>query len=151
MNLFVFIAAWTFFLCRHGSIAVLINCEVLTEGFDEPEVDCILMTRPTQSTGLYTQVDANTLPTPTTRSNMHSRVAAASPIIDACYIARANSSLATTGRNKQSCAPRASVAANTTTHHERNPPRVSCTPRRCRTSPTCTPTQEGQRTPRGRP
>jgi hypothetical protein len=35
---------------------LLINCEVLTEGFDEPAVDAILMARPTQSTGLYTQV-----------------------------------------------------------------------------------------------
>ena len=42
------------------------NCELLTEGFDEPGVDCILMARPTRSEGLYTQVwgeDEATLPT----------------------------------------------------------------------------------------
>lgn len=30
--------------------------QVLTEGFDEPAIDAILMARPTRSTGLYTQV-----------------------------------------------------------------------------------------------
>ena len=41
---------------RDGKIAVLVNCEILTEGFDEPGVDCILMARPTRSQGLYIQV-----------------------------------------------------------------------------------------------
>lgn len=30
--------------------------QVLTEGFDEPSLDAILMARPTRSEGLYTQV-----------------------------------------------------------------------------------------------
>jgi superfamily II DNA or RNA helicase len=30
--------------------------QVLTEGFDEPSIDAILMARPTRSPGLYTQV-----------------------------------------------------------------------------------------------
>ena len=38
-----------------GAIQVLCNCEVLTEGFDDPDVDCILMARPTKSRALYTQ------------------------------------------------------------------------------------------------
>jgi superfamily II DNA or RNA helicase len=32
---------------RAGGVRVLTNCEVLTEGFDDPGVDCILMARPT--------------------------------------------------------------------------------------------------------
>jgi len=39
-----------------GSLDVLSNCNVLTEGFDEPAVDCILMARPTKSSLLYTQM-----------------------------------------------------------------------------------------------
>lgn len=38
-----------------GDIQVMANCQVLTEGFDDPSVDCILMARPTASRGLYTQ------------------------------------------------------------------------------------------------
>lgn len=37
-------------------IQVMINCNVLTEGFDEPSVDCILFARPTKSKGLFTQM-----------------------------------------------------------------------------------------------
>src|SRR5262249_11346887 len=39
-----------------GDIRVLANCMVLTEGFDEPSADCILMARPTKSRPLYTQI-----------------------------------------------------------------------------------------------
>lgn len=41
---------------HHGSVQVLTNCNVLTEGFDEPRVDCVLMARPTQSQLLYAQM-----------------------------------------------------------------------------------------------
>jgi superfamily II DNA or RNA helicase len=40
---------------RSGEIKVLCNVLVLTEGFDEPKVDCIIMARPTQSRALYVQ------------------------------------------------------------------------------------------------
>lgn len=40
---------------HEGEIQVLTNCMVLTEGYDEPAIDCILMTRPTKSRGLYVQ------------------------------------------------------------------------------------------------
>ena len=40
---------------EEGAIRVLTNCGVLTEGFDSPEVDCVLLTRPTRSSGLYVQ------------------------------------------------------------------------------------------------
>lgn len=35
---------------------VLVNCEILTEGFDDPETDCVLMARPTLSEALYVQM-----------------------------------------------------------------------------------------------
>jgi superfamily II DNA or RNA helicase len=40
---------------RQGVYEVLINCEVLTEGFDEQRIGCIIMARPTLSRGLYQQ------------------------------------------------------------------------------------------------
>ncbi len=42
-------------LFRDGKIKVLTNCNLYTEGFDFPALDCILMTRPTKSKALYTQ------------------------------------------------------------------------------------------------
>lgn len=39
-----------------GEIQVLANCAVLTEGFDEPRADCIVIARPTKSRGLYVQM-----------------------------------------------------------------------------------------------
>ena len=38
-----------------GRLPVLTNCTVLTEGYDEPAIDCILMARPTKSPGLFIQ------------------------------------------------------------------------------------------------
>jgi DNA or RNA helicases of superfamily II len=35
---------------------ILINCNVLTEGYDEPSVDCVYLVRPTTSNGLYSQM-----------------------------------------------------------------------------------------------
>lgn len=40
----------------HGEIQVLTNCEVLTEGWDDPATDCLIMARPTKSSSLYTQM-----------------------------------------------------------------------------------------------
>lgn len=39
-----------------GKIQVLISCMVLTEGFDEPSVECVLGARPTISESLYIQM-----------------------------------------------------------------------------------------------
>jgi len=39
-----------------GDLDLVTNCMVLTEGFDEPGVDCIIMARPTKSGLLYTQM-----------------------------------------------------------------------------------------------
>lgn len=40
---------------REGRTQVLTNVAVLTEGFDDPGVSCIVMARPTRSDGLYAQ------------------------------------------------------------------------------------------------
>lgn len=39
-----------------GEIDVVANCAVLTEGYDEPRTDCIVVARPTKSRALYTQM-----------------------------------------------------------------------------------------------
>lgn len=39
-----------------GKISVLTSCQILTEGFDEPSINCLLMARPTCSKILYTQM-----------------------------------------------------------------------------------------------
>jgi ATP-dependent helicase IRC3 len=41
---------------KTGSIDILTNCQILTEGWDCPEVDCVVLAKPTQSKGLYTQM-----------------------------------------------------------------------------------------------
>ena len=41
---------------RQGRTSTLTNCGVLTEGFDEPSVDCVIMARPTRSRLLYAQM-----------------------------------------------------------------------------------------------
>lgn len=41
---------------KSGRIQVLTNCQVLTEGFDEPSIQCLLMARPTTSKTLYMQM-----------------------------------------------------------------------------------------------
>lgn len=41
---------------RSGTLKVICNCQVLTEGYDETAIECILMARPTQSLGLWTQM-----------------------------------------------------------------------------------------------
>jgi len=41
-----------------GETLVLVNVGVLTEGFDEPSVEAIILARPTRSTLLYTQIVA---------------------------------------------------------------------------------------------
>ena len=40
---------------REGTLPVLTNCMVLSEGYDEPRIDCVLMARPTKSHTLYVQ------------------------------------------------------------------------------------------------
>ena len=39
-----------------GAIEVVTNCGVLTEGFDLPDIGCIVLARPTKSFGLYRQM-----------------------------------------------------------------------------------------------
>lgn len=41
---------------RSGDLRVIVSVAVLTEGFDEPSVDCVVLARPTQSAGLFVQM-----------------------------------------------------------------------------------------------
>lgn len=41
---------------RNGDIRWLVNCDVLTTGFDAPNVDCVVLLRATASKGLYSQM-----------------------------------------------------------------------------------------------
>ncbi len=41
---------------RAGDLQVLVNCMVLTEGFDQPDIESIVLGRPTTSSLLYTQM-----------------------------------------------------------------------------------------------
>lgn len=41
---------------KEGRTRLLFNAMLLTTGFDAPHIDCILMLRPTKSTGLYVQI-----------------------------------------------------------------------------------------------
>ncbi len=46
---------------RAGDTPILANCMVLTEGFDEPAADCLVLARPTRSLGLYIQMAGRVL------------------------------------------------------------------------------------------
>ena len=39
-----------------NKLSILVNVNVLTEGFDQPDVDCVVLARPTKSQRLYTQM-----------------------------------------------------------------------------------------------
>ena len=41
---------------REGKIKILTNMNILTEGFDDPSVECIAIVRPTKSLNLYAQI-----------------------------------------------------------------------------------------------
>lgn len=47
---------WVYEGYRNGKIQVLVNCMVLTEGFDAPWAEVAMIARPTQSAPLYTQM-----------------------------------------------------------------------------------------------
>tara|TARA_R100000773_G_scaffold43815_1_gene43092 strand:+ start:412 stop:1905 length:1494 start_codon:yes stop_codon:yes gene_type:complete len=48
-------------MLKRGQISVLCNCQVLTEGWDEPSVSCVVLARPTKSYGLYLQMVGRSL------------------------------------------------------------------------------------------
>ncbi|WDL99759.1 DEAD/DEAH box helicase [Alicyclobacillus sp. ALC3] len=37
-------------------LRILVNCQILTEGYDQPDVDAVVIARPTRSQSLYTQM-----------------------------------------------------------------------------------------------
>lgn len=46
---------------RNGEIQVLCNCDLISMGFDMPDIGCVLMLRPTQSASLYIQQSGRAL------------------------------------------------------------------------------------------
>ena len=48
--------AWAYEQYRQGKVQVLVNCMVLTEGFDMPQAEVAVIARPTQSAPLYAQM-----------------------------------------------------------------------------------------------
>ncbi len=44
-----------------GETQILANCQILTEGYDEPAADCVVLARPTKSQGLYIQIAGRVL------------------------------------------------------------------------------------------
>ena len=44
-----------------GSVDIVCNCAVLTEGWDRPEASCLILARPTKSLGLYRQMTGRIL------------------------------------------------------------------------------------------
>lgn len=41
---------------KTGKVQILVNCQILTEGFDDPSIQCLIMARPTTSKTLYMQM-----------------------------------------------------------------------------------------------
>jgi ATP-dependent helicase IRC3 len=41
---------------KSGLIHILVNCGVLTEGYDDPGIECVILARPTKSSVLFTQM-----------------------------------------------------------------------------------------------
>jgi len=46
---------------RSGETQVVTNCQILTEGWDSPEIACCVLARPTKSLGLYLQMSGRAL------------------------------------------------------------------------------------------
>ena len=46
---------------KSGAVQVVVNCAVLTEGFDNPAVEIVVMARPTKSRSLYAQMAGRAL------------------------------------------------------------------------------------------
>src|SRR5215472_6087018 len=46
---------------KTGDVEIVTNCQVFTEGWDCPEVSCVVLTRPTRSLRMYRQMTGRTL------------------------------------------------------------------------------------------
>lgn len=44
-----------------GTLQVVSNCQILTEGWDQPDVSCIILARPTKSVSMYLQIAGRAL------------------------------------------------------------------------------------------
>lgn len=56
---------------RATEFPVLINCGIFTEGFDMPNIDCVLLCRPTRSRGLLVQMIGRGMRLGTAKSDCH--------------------------------------------------------------------------------
>lgn len=54
---------------KNGKVQALVNCMILTTGFNFPDIDAIVMLRPTLSAGLYVQMVGRGLRTTPTKKN----------------------------------------------------------------------------------
>lgn len=61
---------------RRGDIKVLCNCAVLTEGYDDPNIACIVMARPTKSNLLFVQMSGRGTRLQSDIQNLHEARAA---------------------------------------------------------------------------
>lgn len=58
---------------RRGDITVLISIDMVSEGFDLPEIEAIQMLRPTASFGLYRQMIGRATPCTMQEKSYHTR------------------------------------------------------------------------------
>jgi ATP-dependent helicase IRC3 len=66
---------------RKGSLRVLCNCSILTEGYDDPNIGCIVMARPTKSNLLFVQMAGRGTRLQAGINNLHEAKAAGVSII----------------------------------------------------------------------
>jgi hypothetical protein len=72
---------------RQGAFKVLVNCQLLTEGYDDWKVSCIGIGRPTQSEGLYVQMTGRGTRIPNNISNiLEARIAGQKILKDDCIL-----------------------------------------------------------------
>ena len=61
---------------KNKDLKVLLNCQILIEGYDDPGISCIVMARPTQSASLYEQIIGRGTRIPPDIYNLHEATAA---------------------------------------------------------------------------
>jgi superfamily II DNA or RNA helicase len=70
-------------LARHraGEITVIINCGILTEGYDDWRIGCVVLARPTKSAVLFTQMIGRGTRLQEDTGNLHDWIDAGKPLI----------------------------------------------------------------------
>jgi hypothetical protein len=65
-----------------GDVKVVTNCQILTEGYDRPNVSCIVLARPTKSHGLFRQMVGGGLRPAKDKTDCFTMAASASLLIE---------------------------------------------------------------------